>query len=370
LLYREDSAWLIAALALSAVITADCLRTDVFSSPPVPPAPDSDCSSRDVVTFVEVQAPGFRPWFSLSASICGQGALLAWLAGDRLLASGLFAACCSMLAWRWTRKPVTNRRSNRSSALRLVLFAFLATLITSAALAPSLERGAFAGVWPAYAALGKPARPGKVTATAAPDTSYPGIILWTIPPKKKKIAAPAPKKNLLGMGRITKPLTIPFDGVYWYFKKPDTQPHRDAHVVHGIPTAVDIHSSDWHPLLMEAHQKLGTPIPLSCCSELQVAINNADNRPGRIALGVILTDSTSSKKAILPLATRVVVSSEPGHVSLNRKPVDEIVGFALPAHPGIHRFNEITVLFLPARERSLGAAQIAIQQFVLIPVGL
>jgi hypothetical protein len=367
LLYRENSPWLIAAMALSTVITVTCLRKDVFSSPPVLATHEAGRRSRDVMTFIEVQPRGFRPWFSLSASICMQAALLAWLAGDRLFAGSLLAACCSMLVWRWPHKPAKNIRSNRSRILRLVLFAFLAILITSAALAPSLESGAFAAGSRAYPALGKPGRPGKETVAATQDASYQGIILWTVPPKKKEIAAPPPKKNLLGISRINKPVTIPFDGVYWYFKKPDTRPHRGAHVVRGIPTAVDIHSLDWHPLLMEAHQKLATGIPLSCCSELQVAIENADNRPGSIALGVILTDSDSPGSLVVSLGTRVVASSEPGHVSLNRRPVNESLRFAIPVHPRIREFNEITVLFLPARERSLGGAQIAIQHFVLIP---
>jgi len=194
--------------------------------------------------------------------------------------------------------------------------------------------------------------------------------LWTVSSKKKEIAAPRPEKDLLGIGRISKPVTIPFDGVYWYFKKPDTQPHRDAHVVHGEPTAVNIHSSDWHPLLMEAHQKLATGIALSCCSELQVAIENADNRPGSIAVGVILTDSTAPGKPVVSLGATVVVSSEPGHVSLNRLAVNETLRFTIPAHPRIREFDEITVLFLPAEERSLGGAQIAIQHFVLMPAHL
>jgi hypothetical protein len=367
LLYRENSPWLIAAMALSSVITATCLRTDVFPSRPVPPTQETERGLRDVMTFVEVQPRGFRPWFSLSASICMQAALLSWLAGDRLVAGSLLAACCSMLAWRWTHKPAENRRGSRSKVLRLVLFAFLAILFTSAALAPFLRSGAFAGGSRAYPASGRPGTSGKETVAATQDTSYQGIILWTVPPRKKEIAAPSPKKRLLGAGRITKPVTIPFDGVYWYFKKPDTRPHRGAHVVHGTPTAVDIHSLDWHPLLMEAHQKLATRIPLSCCSELQVAIENADNRPGSIALGVILKDSDSPGSPVLSLGTAVVVSSERGHVSLNRRPVDETLRFTIPARPRIREFNEITVLFLPARERSLGGAQIAIQHFVLIP---
>jgi hypothetical protein len=373
LFYREDSAWLVPVIALSSAITANCLRADVFSSPCNLPALEADRSSPAMVSFLEVRPPDFRPWFSLIVAICMQAAMLACLAGDRLIAGSLLASSYSMLVWRWARKLAKNRPNNRaieSMALRLILFGCIAIFLTSAALAPYLATGVFAGASPAYPALEKPGRPSKDTVTGARDSSYSGVILWTVPPQRKEITAPPPKGNTIGIGRIVKPLTIPFDGVYWYFKKPDSKPHRDAHVVHGTPNAVDIHSSDWHPILMEAHQKLGSSIPLSCCGELQVAIENADNRPGRITLGLILTDSASPDKAVISLGERVVVSSELGQFSLNRAPVNEILRFAIPTHARISNFDAITVLFLPAGERSLGGAQIAIRQFVLIPVGL
>ena len=197
LLYREHSGWLIPAMALSWAITANCLRADVFTSPSTQPALEADRSSPEVVSFVEVRLPGFRPWFSLSVSICMQAALLAWLAGDRLIAGGLFAASYSMLLWRWARKPANNRGIG-SMALRLILFGSFAIFLTSAALVPSLGTGALARRSPAHSALEKSGRPTKDTVTAARDSSYSGVILWTVPPKKKEITAPSPKGNLVG----------------------------------------------------------------------------------------------------------------------------------------------------------------------------
>ena len=262
---------------------------------------------------------------------------------------------------------MNSKRSKRFLVFRAALVGAVAILLTSVLLAPSLSGGYFGARSRAYLGMHGSANPIRKIAAKAPDTSYRGIILWTVPPKKKELVLPLPRANSFSPGRIARPLIIPFDGVYWYFKKPDTQPHHDAHVVHGDPMRVDIHSTDWHPLIMEAHQRLGTRLPLTCCSDLEVTIKNGDNRPGNIAIGVILTDSSSPGRPCEYLGRKVVVSSEAGHVSLNRSPVSEMLTFAIPAHARVRDFDEITVVFLPARERSLGGEQIAVLRFALIP---
>jgi hypothetical protein len=365
LLYRENSFWLMIAMTLAFAITAQCLRADVFSPLHPLPLPKPEINPREVLTFVETHPAGFKLWFPLNVSICMQLAVLSWFAGRRLLASDLLAYCASLLVWRWSYRSVKGKRSNRFLIFRLVLYTAVAILLTSAVLAPSLSGGYFGARSRAY--LGMQAAAKRQTAAKVTDNSYRGIILWTIPPKKKELAPPSPRENSPSIGRIAKPLIIPFDGVYWYFKKPDTQPHHDAHVVHGDPMRADIHSTDWRPLIMEAHQKLANSLPLTCCSDLQVTIKNGDNRPGNIALGVILTDSASPRNPSIYLGRKDVVSSEADHFSLNRSPVSEMLAFAIPAHVSVREFNEITVVFLPARERSLGGEQIAILRFTLVP---
>ena len=367
LLYRENSIWLMTAMALASAITAKCLRADVFSPLHRPPLAKPEINPREVLTFVEVHSPGFQLWFPLNVSICIQLAAVSWLAGHRLLASVLLAYCTSLLVWRWTHRLVKGKRSTRFFVFRLVVLTVFAVLLTSAVLAPFLSAGNFAARSRAYLGMQELESAGRQTPAKVTDTSYRGIVLWTMPPKKKELVLPSPRENTLSAGRIAKPLIIPFDGVYWYFKKPDTQPHHDAHVVHGDPMRVDIHSSDWHPLIMEAHQKLGASLPLTCCSGLQVIIKNGDNRPGNIALGLILTDSRSPGRLSEYLGRKAVVSSEAGHFSLNRSPVSEMLTFAIPAHASLREFDEITVAFLPARERSLGGEQIAILRFALVP---
>jgi hypothetical protein len=90
-------------------------------------------------------------------------------------------------------------------------------------------------------------------------------------------------------------------GCFWYFRPRGQGPGSRTHVAHGNPLTLDIRSSDFVPLVMEAHHDLGTAIPLACCREIQVTIENNDNMPGGIALGMLLTDSTSLGKPTLYL---------------------------------------------------------------------
>lgn len=173
---------------------------------------------------------------------------------------------------------------------------------------------------------------------------------------------------LLGAAHATI-LKIPFDGVYWYFKAPDTRPEPDAHIQHGSPAKIDVRSTDWRPIVMEARQNLGTLVELNCCSHIRVAIQNADNRPGKIALGVILTNTTLPGKPSLYLGQSPVVSSHAIQFSIDRPPVSEVLDFRIPNNSKIRQFNEITVLFRPASERSMAGAKIAIQEFSLVPRG-
>jgi hypothetical protein len=138
-------------------------------------------------------------------------------------------------------------------------------------------------------------------------------------------------------------------------------------VVHGNPLAVNIRSTDFVPLLMEARQSLGAAVQLACCREILVTIKNHDNIPGRIAIGVLLTDSTSIGKPTLYLDQQPVISTEPSRFSVKSSPVQEILRFSVPDHPRIDRFDEITVIFFPDSERAVAGAKIALEEFELLP---
>jgi hypothetical protein len=195
---------------------------------------------------------------------------------------------------------------------------------------------------------------------------YERIILWPIP-EKKKVVVPVPSTTSPKGFNISKPVTIRFDGSYWYFHPWGNGVGTRAHVDRGNPLTVDVRSTNYIPLVMEAHQSLAAAIPLACCREIQVTIENRDNAPGMIALGVLLTDSTSLGRPTLYLDQQTVVSTEPSRFTVKSSPVPEVLRFRVPNHAKIQQFDEITVIFFPDLERPNTGAKIAIKQFDLIP---
>lgn len=199
------------------------------------------------------------------------------------------------------------------------------------------------------------------------DTSYTSVILWPKPPRVVRVASLPPVAQSSTVVRPSRPLVIPFNGVYWYLRLPAKAPGRNAHIAHGSPTKIEIHSADWHPLIMEAHQHLAASIDATCCRDLELSILNADNGPGEIRIAVVLIDSSSQHVESEDLGTQPVRSSMPPEFSLSRPPAQEVLEYPMPTGSEMRQFNEIEVIFLPSRERSLGGVQIAIQSFRLLP---
>ena len=130
---------------------------------------------------------------------------------------------------------------------------------------------------------------------------------------------------------------------------------------------LNIKSTDFQPLSMEAHQYLGTPIKMDCCNAIRLAIRNADDRPGAIYMEILLKDTTSKGSSTQSLGSLVVPSSEGRHMSLNRPTVQEVLSFSLPQGVRGKQFDEITVVIKPAKERARAGAHIAVQHFELVP---
>jgi hypothetical protein len=204
-------------------------------------------------------------------------------------------------------------------------------------------------------------------------SGYESIILWPIA-EKKQIVAPIPiEDNLLAKG-TKQPLVFRFDGDYWYFQPPDKRPGLRALRTHGTPLAVNIRANNSIPLVMEAHQRLGTPIPLARCGEIQIAIENRGQNAGAVALAVLLSDSSASGSPSVYLGQQSVVTSEPGQLpnlsasASSAASANEVLRFFIPAgERKIRRFDEITVMFLSDLGPFEVGPQIAIEQFSLIP---
>jgi hypothetical protein len=292
-----------------------------------------------------------------------------------LTSSAIFGVCAFVVALKLTIVPdvamVETDRCARA-ALRLARIALAAVLVTTLVLFVGVARrnqadGAFA-IGNRGSQGGDSDHEPKTSAKgAAPGISgYESIILWPVPEKKEIIPPLLPKTSSQSV-RAAKLLVIPFSGTYWFFQPPDKRPGPQAHTAHGNPMDVDIRANNFMPLIMEAHQNLGTAVRVARCREILVTVDNRDNRPGAVALGVILTDSVSREKQELYLGQQPVVSSEPGRISRKSSPTIEVLRFPIPARARIHKYDAITVIFLPDSGRAELGAKIAIQEFELLP---
>jgi len=150
-----------------------------------------------------------------------------------------------------------------------------------------------------------------------------------------------------------------------------------AYEAHGSPLSAGIRSINNLPLVMDAHQPLGASIPLARCREIEVEIENRDDRDGSIQMAVLLADSSDPGKSELYLGQQPILSTQAEPVSIDSepalKPVSgptsafETLQFAIPPDAKIRKFDEITVMLLSDGARALAGPKIAIRQFQIFP---
>jgi hypothetical protein len=365
LLYWEQSPWTLLAMTLAALSTAFGLSR-LFPHPAG--ATTAQTPDHPALPSLNGLPPADSPfqlafWTALAAQAC----LICLIAGYPTFALLLLATAVFLPAWRWSALDVSaaHRWIGRRPPLA---HAVIAVLMTAYALA-----------W----GNGSAGSPGRGATTSAktppsakpaaedrdPSSGYYGIILWP-PPKKTEMVDPALDPSASESGHLSKPLLIPFDGPYWYFKAPANAPSPRAHVARGEPTDVNIRSTNWSPLMMEAHQTLSKPIDAACCSEIDVALTNGDTRPGVINVGVLWTDTTNPTAPHQPqlfLGVKPIPSSQLDPIPQDRAPVKETLRFDVPPAPSMQRFNQITVIFMPSTERGRFASKVSVESFELIP---
>ena len=256
----------------------------------------------------------------------------------------------------------SRRRFSRSSLLQTATVFFL----ISTALTPFLQR-AYGLRFLASLLIPAPAPLHRHTPRLALNSDYSGVIL-TLPAKPHPhIELPASSDQTNFSTTLPKPVIIPFDGVYWYFKQPDTRPRADAHVQHGDPIKANVLSTDRRALEMEAHQMLSNPISGDCCHTIRIELLNGDDRPGLIRIELLLKDTSGKPGSSLLLGSVPIPSSQLKHIPLNRPPVHESLRFQMPAAARGRHFDEITIVIQPSSGRALAGSKIAIQNFVLVP---
>ena len=211
---------------------------------------------------------------------------------------------------------------------------------------------------------------GSVAPAAEGD---PGVVLLPDKLTHTRLVAPAPilENPAADQSWLAKPLEIPFEGVYWFFRAPDVHPPRTSRQAHGSPEMLDIRSTDRRALSMEAHENLGSMIDLACCRKIQIAIRNADRYPETVSLELVLIDSAAPGKPSQSLGRNMVTSTRRWRMyDKPSSPATETLNFTIPAHASIRRFDEVMVVFRLDAVRADFGPRIAIDRLVLIPRGL
>jgi hypothetical protein len=417
LFIRENSIWAvaIAAVLVSSITKSFSLLQDQDEQTD---EPDVTCESQ----FLSL--PQKSPWFwrqvcAAGAALSAQTGLLASFAGYSLI--GVTLVGISSAVWTWSfviyappdeHQPYSPRHSKR----HILVVAVLAILFMAGGLSRYLrETYSFGGSGVAsnshsshhlaqLVKRGQRAREKEETSTAqdrngqpgdkilkggaspgqgaheqssegafsAPRKSDPGIILWPKVQALTKLVAPAPffPSTRLTSQRASEPLTLPFNGVYWFYKAPDLYPPETSRQLHGSPELLDIHSTDRRPLSMEAHEHFGSMLDLDCCSRVQIAIRNADSYPETVSLELVLINSSLPGKPSQSLGTIIVKSTRSWKLYEKQSPAVETLNFPIPANHSLRRFDEMMVVFRLQAFRADDGAKIAIDHFVLVPRGL
>ncbi|HEX4155675.1 MAG TPA: hypothetical protein VHY48_08690 [Acidobacteriaceae bacterium] len=275
----------------------------------------------------------------------------AWLAG--CLFAGAAAYLCERLLSRTAGREKVREGSVRRGAAGNSVAVWMMTVV---ALLPFLAgMGVAMRGWMGMAPVQAANHLGNYLRQAT--RGYVGVIL-TRPKMKHEIVTPVLTANLESFAKRNK--MIPFDGQYWYFKQPANRPGPNPHVVQGDPTKTRIASTDSLPIVMEAHQRLRTPMEAHCCRALELNVVNADAVPGSITMEVQLRGEHGY---VASLGDKVLASSLVSPMPLHRAPVHEMLVFQLPRGAKERAFDEITVKVKPERSRSLAAPEVAIQSF-------
>jgi hypothetical protein len=365
LLYAQKSPLVVLVAMLGAALLAIGMR-NTMPIAPIPAEPilsSRQPEERDI--FAESLCVAPIELHGYFVAICIYAASYSLYESWILTAGGLCAVGAFLFTWKWGLTP-SHAFNSKRAALRLTSVALPAILLTVWALLEGVSHRNESAAMSAAAAGGDGSRqkPNSRASGRAPG-AYESVILWPGPEKTQIILQLPQQTSLLAPGK-SRPLIIRFNGPYWYLQPPDNRPGPKAHQACGTPLAVSVESNSSIPLIMEAHQSLGRPISLAHCREIQVEIENRDNRPGAISMAVLLTDSALPKKPTLYLGQQPVVSSEARRYSSNSFSTHETLRFSVPAGTTIREFDEITVMLLPDMERSLVGPKIAIEQFVLL----
>ena len=293
---------------------------------------------------------------ALGASLLLQAGAAGFLAGYGAVGSALVALGLAILI---SRLKAVGILSNE----RLLGMAIVVLLVSTVFEAFNLYIRAHQGGFPSVYAPEK-------SASSVGSGQYKGVILWTDAKPATIFVPPRPQEHKPGIAKRQQLLTIPFDGVYWFFKFPDHRPPKDSYTTLGSPSATSFRSSDWGTLQMEAHQTFITPVDMNCCSRIGVEILNAEHTSETILVELVLTNSSLPGEPSQSLGRQPVPPNPPFGTKSSFQSPTEVLNFVLPQDPRIQQFDAATVRFIRNGRLGWSSVRIAVQEFTLVPRGL
>ncbi len=365
LLFRKDSAWAPAVAAAGAAILAFSLRREGPAA--LTPDPVSVADPADHPLFAQSLRTASAEWSGPVVAICIYAAVLVLLRGWLFLACASLALAAFVFAWNRTTAVRSGQYRVKLSAIDLRQFRSAIPALIVTVLAMLAGAGHDLHLWGMGLGHGHSMDLPKLQHAPVSNglSGHVSIILLTAP-QQQRIVAPQPTQPLLQGTRLNKPLVIQFDGEYWYFQPPDSGPGPGAYIAHESPLATNIHSVLQIPLLMQAHQRLGSPLPLTCCHAIEVELENRDQNPGAIDLGMSLSNSATPGNTLL-LGMQHIQSSEGDLWRTHSATARETLRFTIPDHGQLRQFNQIDMLIMPSPTHLQNGPKIAIRTIRLIP---
>ena len=307
-------------------------------------------------------ASAWNPLPAISAALVLQAGMVALLWKSPVLAAALFALSSAVITTlvviRSGSKPAEPPHLPHST-LSIVLTILLATVFSAASLKLSDYASGSGG------GSADSATPGGGSATDLPDPEilgfavgaggFPGVILRPVQKPKSSLLV-VPRPSLLKQGeQSTHPLSIPFTGEYWMYQPPFTRPPRSSIFRQGTPLEMSFHTNNGSSMSMEARQKLAVPLELSCCGRLEIDVTQ---RGGLMELNLKVTLIDSAAKRSLELGT---ASVGPDAAQTLRYPI--------PSGGEFEKFDEIRILYRRPRFGFTRSVNLAVERFLLVPLG-
>jgi hypothetical protein len=196
---------------------------------------------------------------------------------------------------------------------------------------------------------------------------FAGVELYPEVKPHTRLVAPAMLGTRDFGAARSDPLSIPFDGVYWFWRGPSDQPPPNSVVMHGSPSARFFRSTDGDGMSMEARQNLGFAVDPKRYGAIEILIENADPFPNTVSILLRIRNTTVPGKPTLTLGMEKV--SAPAASIVNGTATTQVLRFRIPSAIRIGSFDELTVSYYLKGARSDRSARIAIDRFRLVPRG-